>query len=201
MRPKVVLTLIACALAVISAALILKPRKENAVPPPPVAEAPATSEVVNASPPPAPAPLPVTPPPQPAHVMTDDERQSAIDAEVGRLQDWSMNNDPASLSNILLDLTNSEKDVRDAAIEATKQFDSTNAIPTLKAVAMNTTDTDEQIALLEAVKFLELPPLTFSPPTPEQIQAQQQRQAARQAQMQQNQNQAAPPAAPQTGNN
>jgi HEAT repeat protein len=76
-----------------------------------------------------------------------------------------MNDDPASLSNILADLTNPEKEIRDAAIEAAKQFGSTNAIPTLKAVAANTTDTEEQIALLEAANFLSLPPVDFSQPT------------------------------------
>jgi HEAT repeat protein len=79
-----------------------------------------------------------------------------------------MNDDPASLSNILADLTNPEKEIRDAAIEAAKQFGSTNAIPTLKAVAANTTDTEEQIALLEAANFLSLPPVDFSQPTPPQ---------------------------------
>ena len=93
-----------------------------------------------------------------------------------------MNNDPASLSNILADLTNPEKEIREAAIEAAKQFDSTNAIPTLKAVAANTTDTEEQIALLEAADFLslpDLPPSTNPPQTREQMKAaaQQARQA------------------------
>ena len=188
MRPKVVFALIVLALAFIVAALLLKPRKEN----PPIAVAPAaTSEVVNASPP----PLPATPPPKP---LTDEERQDAIAAEVSRLQDWSMNDDPASLSNILADLTSPEKDIREAAIEATKQFGSTNAIPVLKSAAVNSTDTDEQIEMLEAANFLALPPLRDmqSSLTPEQREAIKQQQAQRRAQaqsrMQQNQGQNQP---------
>jgi hypothetical protein len=117
-----------------------------------------------------------------------------------------MNDDPASLSNILADLTNPEKEIRDAAIEAAKQFGSTNAIPTLKAVAANTADTEEQIALLEAANFLSLPSMTFggsgtgTPKTPEQIQADAQRKAEREARRQAQMQKRAPnqnsPAAP-----
>jgi HEAT repeat protein len=202
MRPKVVLGLVLLALVFVAAAWLLKPRKENPPPPATAAAVPATSEVVNAAPPPLPLPAPATPPP---HVLTDEERQDAIDAEVSRLQDWSRNDDPQSLSNILADLTSPEKDIREAAIEAAKQFGSTNAIPALKAAAMNSTDTDEQIELLQAANFLSLPSLSFTPPTPEQVQAAQQlreqRQAQRQAQTQQNQNQSAPPASQQNGPN
>jgi hypothetical protein len=119
------------------------------------------------------------------NTTTPEQHQAAIDAETDHLQQWSMNDDPASLSNILADLTNSEKEVRDAAIEASKQFGSSNAIPALKAAAMNTTDTEEQIALLEAADFLSLPSVDFSEPaapkTPEQIQADAQRKAEREA--------------------
>jgi hypothetical protein len=118
------------------------------------------------------------------NALTPEQQQAAIDAETDRLQQWSMNDDPVSLSNILADLTNSEKEVREAAIEATKQFGSTNAIPTLKAVAANTTDPEEQIALLQAANFLSLPAISDGsvqlPRTPEQIQAAAQKQAQRQ---------------------
>ena len=66
----------------------------------------------------------------------------------------STQNDPASLAAILNDLTNPEKEVRLAAIEATKQFGSRDAIPALQADVARATDTDEKIALLEAADFL-----------------------------------------------
>jgi len=130
---------------------------------------------------PEPASLPVAPPPTntvtpPTNAVTPELSQEAIDAEVDRLQDWSMNDDPESLSNILADLTNSVKEVRDAAIDAAKQFGSTNAIPALKAAAETTDDLQEKIAYLEAADFLSLPGLEFSglavQKTPEQIQEQ-----------------------------
>ena len=118
--------------------------------------------------------------------MTPEERQAFIEAETSRLQDLSTQDDPASLSPILNDLTNLEKEVRLAAIEATKQFGSKDAIPVLQADVAGVTDTDEKIALLEAADFLSLPTLTDAgvptPPTPDQLQAiqeQRQRQAAR----------------------
>jgi hypothetical protein len=134
----------------------------------------------------------IPPAPVATNTLTPEQRQVAIDAETDRLQQWSMNDDPTSLSNILTDLTNPEKQIREAAIEATKQFGSASAIPALKAAAANTSDTEEQIDLLEAANFLSLPSMNFSGPTviptPEQIQAEEQkaiqRQNRRQAQMQ-----------------
>lgn len=115
--------------------------------------------------------------------MTPEEKQAVIEAETSRLQDLSTQDDPASLSAILNDLTNPEKEVRLAAIEATKQFGSKDAIPALQDGVAGATDTDEKIALLEAADFLALPTLADAagqtPPTPDQLQAiQQQRQKA-----------------------
>jgi hypothetical protein len=162
MRPKFVFALL-LALLVLGAAFIFKQHWGNAAAPPSVNESVTSAPVVSAAPPSAPVSVPIAP--VSTNVLTPEQRQTAIDAETDRLQQWSMNDDPASLSNILADLTNPEKEIRDAAIEAAKQFGSTNAIPTLKAVAANTTDTEEQIALLEAANFLSLPPVDFSQPT------------------------------------
>ncbi len=162
MRPKFVLGLMLFAFVVIGAAVLLKRPAEKATPAP-AAAAPAPAPNVTTSEVPPPASV-AAPPPAP--VLTPEQQQAAAQAEIDRLQDWSRNSDPQSLSNILVDLTNSEKDVREAAIEATKQFGSTNAIPALKATAINSTDTDEQIEMLQAAKFLTLPPLNFNaPPT------------------------------------
>ena len=188
MRPKVVLTLIVCALAVIGVMLVFKPHAGKTAAPAPVATAPEPQpapEVVSAPPTQmAPPPAPVLP-----HVMTDEERHDAIEAEVEHLQELSRNDDPQSLSSILLDLTNSEKEVRAAAIEATKQFGSSNAIPALKAAAVNSTDPEEEVAMLEAANFLTLTPMSDAsvqqqPLTPQQIQADAQRAAQHEAQRQ-----------------
>jgi hypothetical protein len=187
-------------LLVLGAAFLLKQHLGNVAPSP--VPPPASNVVASVAPPPAPAPVPAAP--VSTNALTPEQRQAAIDAETDRLQQWSMDNDPASLSNILADLTNPEKEIRDAAIEAAKQFGSTNAIPTLKAVAANTTDTEEQIALLEAANFLSLPSVNWggstTPKTPEQIQAATQRRAERDARRQAQMQKRAPnqnsPAAP-----
>jgi hypothetical protein len=194
MRPKFIFVLLLLALLVLGAAFFLKQYLGNTAPPPnPEIAAPASvvsNAVTVAVPPPVPAPVAAAP--VVTNTLTDEQRQAAIDAETDRLQQWSMNDDPASLSNILANLTHSEKEIRDAAIEAAKQFGSTNAIPALKAVAANTEDTEEQIALLEAANFLSLPSIldAAGPITPAE------REARRQARIQKrtlNQDSPAPP--------
>lgn len=90
---------------------------------------------------------------------TDSE---VIDAEIERLQEWSSNHDASSLSNILSGLSSSNREVRQAAIDAAKQFGSTNAIPALKAAAETASDLREKIDFLEAAEFLSLPPLPMN---------------------------------------
>jgi hypothetical protein len=168
MRPKFVLLILLAGVLAIGAVFFLKPH--SSPPAPDIAPVPAVSAAPAPEPAPAPAPMVVK------KTATPEEREAAIDAETDRLSSWAMNDDAQSLSNILADLTNPEKEIRDAAIDAAEQFGSTNAIPALKAVAANTTDTEEQIALLEAANFLSLPSFTIggSGPavqrTPEQIQ-------------------------------
>jgi hypothetical protein len=165
MRPKFVLAALLLAVLTLGAAFYLKQHLNNAPTTPAAPESVTTAPlaasniVTSVSPPPAPAP--VTALTGDTNTPAAEQRQAAIDAETERLQEWSMNDDPASLSKILADLTSSEKEVRDAAIEATKQFGSTNAIPALKAAANATEDTQEKIALLEAADFLSLPSISL----------------------------------------
>lgn len=188
MRPIIVfVTLLATAL-VLGVALYLKKNLGNMPAPPAspeVAPVPAavSDRVTSVAPPPAPIPAaPVV-----TKVLKAEQRQDAIDAETDRLYQWSMDDDSTSLSNILADLTNPEKEIREAAIESAKQFGSTNAIPALKAAVEITDDLQEKVAYLEAADFLTLPELDFgspgqaTPKTPEQIQADGQRRAANEA--------------------
>jgi len=198
MRPRFIIALFGLALLVVGAALCLKQYLGNGSTPaasnPERASVPSAASNIAGNVPASSAPVsfpPLSPPPT---VLTPEQREAAIDAEVDRLQEWSLNNDPASLSNILADLTYPEKKVRGEAIEAAKQFGSTNAIPVLKGLAAHDEDPEEKAALLEAADFLSLPSLTFSgsgtgtPMTPEQIQKAQQnwnaKEARRQALMQ-----------------
>jgi hypothetical protein len=193
MRPKFLLALLLVVLAVVGAAFVLNQLLTGHPAPPPPARATATLTTSapvapSAAPIPAVSSLPVMPTPATTNAWTPEQRQAAIEAETDRLQQWSANDDPASLSHILADLTHSEKEIRQAAIEAAKQYGSRDAIPVLKDAAANTSDTKEQMDLLAAAEFLSLPPIADEavqqPKTPEQIQAAEQKQAQRQKRLQ-----------------
>jgi hypothetical protein len=192
MRPKFVFALISLAALILGASLFLKQHLQNASAPPTRAEikTPAlvtdSSNVTSVAPVPtfiSPTPAFISPAPAATNILTPEQHQTAIDAETDRLQEWSVNDDPASLSNILVDLTNPDKEIRVAAIEAAKQFGSADAIPALKAAAEATDDLQEKIDYLQAADFLSLPGISDSsvqlPLTPEQIQANAQRDAER----------------------
>ena len=190
MRPKFVILLTVVTAVILAGVLFLKPRRP--------APAPAVSETnVSATPaepeqntePMIPTPVPA---PAPAVALTPEQRQSAIEAEVQRLFQAGTSDDPADLAIILADLSSPEKEIREAAIQAAKQFGSTNAIPALQAAAENTTDPKEKVELTEAADFIALPSFSLNtnvaPKSPEEIQALQQQiaqsQADRQARMQ-----------------
>ena len=80
-----------------------------------------------------------------------------------------MNDDAESLNHIVADLTSPEKEIREAAIEATKQFGSTNAIAALKAAAGSVENIEDKIACLEVGNFLSLPSMEITPTILEQV--------------------------------
>jgi len=155
-RPKIAFFILFIAAAALGAVFLFKKQSRDAHP-----DVVAVPDVTN--PVPYPAPVPVTPAPLPApkKIPTAEELHASIAQETERLAQWSMNEDAQSLSNILGDLTSPVKEIRSAAIEATKQFGSTNAVPVLRAMAVNTDDHEEAMELLEAADFLELPDYTF----------------------------------------
>jgi CheY-like chemotaxis protein len=187
MRPKIVIAILLPVALLSGAIFLFKLHSTAPAPAPVVTAAPAPAPVVTAAPAPVPAPAPVV-----KKTLTPEERQAAIDAETDRLSALAMNDDPQSLSNILADLTSPEKEIRVAAIEAAKQFESTNAIPVLKAAAANAEDNQEAIAMLEAADWLALPSVDFannpggaqSQLTPEQLQARKEAQAKAKARRQ-----------------
>jgi cytoskeletal protein RodZ len=87
--------------------------------------------------------------------LTAEEREAVI----AQLQDWQANDDKQSLNNIVAQLASPDQKVRTAAIEATKQFGSADAIPSLKEAAARTGNEADKAALLEAITFLGLPSL------------------------------------------
>jgi hypothetical protein len=72
----------------------------------------------------------------------------------------AMNNDADSLRTILRWLTDPDRQIRDAALEATIQFDSPDAIPSLQDALAQTEDGQEKASIQKAIDFLKLQPLT-----------------------------------------
>jgi hypothetical protein len=193
MRPNFVSFLLVVTAMVLVGVFYLK----NHLSPVPVVPPPASPEVaavpfseVSAKVVANPVPPPVT---VPIVTLTPEQRQAAMDAEIQRLFQAGMSDNPDDLTVILADLSSPEKEIREAAIQAAKQFGSTNAIPTLQAAAATATNPREQAELLEAADFIALPSVGSLPPptpkTPEEIQAKKQQiaqwQADRQAKLQQ----------------
>jgi len=88
------------------------------------------------------------------------QHQAYIDSRVEELMDLVMNDDPNSLDTILSELTNRDPEIRKAALEASIQFGSRDAIPKLIDAASQTDDPKEKAAIVEAIEFLKLPSLT-----------------------------------------
>jgi len=83
-----------------------------------------------------------------------------VESRTGELLEMAMTDDPASLNTILSELTNRDPEIRKAAVEATLQFGSRDAIPKLTEVASQTDDPKEKAEIVEAIEFLKLPSLT-----------------------------------------
>jgi HEAT repeat protein len=170
LRPKFIITLGLLIFLVLVAALLLKRQLGNTPVPPAspevaLAAPPAVSNIVaKTAQPSTPAVVPATMPAITNVALLAKEREDEID----RLQDWSMNDDAESLNHIVADLTSPDEEIREAAIEATKQFGSADAIPSLKAAADSTENIEDKTAYLEAADFLSLPSMEITPITEEQ---------------------------------
>lgn len=181
MRPKFVFTLLIFTSVILSAAFYWKRHSQISVwtPVRPVTVQPAASiamsaPIANTAHQPRQKEITDAAPSASTNFLTPEQRQAVINSEVERLQQLAMSDAPASLKAILADLISPEKEIRNAAIDATENFGSQDAIPALKAAANASDDIPEKIALLEAAQFLSLPSVTFGPPatpTAEQVQA------------------------------
>lgn len=83
-----------------------------------------------------------------------------MQARIEQLNELETRYDLESLQAILGELTNSNREIRAAAVESTIQFQSRDAIPVLKNLAARTRDSEEKIALLDAAEYLVLPTFT-----------------------------------------
>ena len=89
--------------------------------------------------------------------VADGESISKRVEELGQL---AMEDDTASLATILGALDDSDPKIRQAALQASVQFGSRDAIPKLEEAAAKAEDPRMKRALQEAIEFLKLPSLT-----------------------------------------
>lgn len=90
-----------------------------------------------------------------ASETTDD--QDYIERRIEELQDLGMKRDSASRDVIVLELQNSNKEIRKAALEAAIQFGDRSLTPLLKQLAEQTDDPEEKSSLVEAADYISLP--------------------------------------------
>lgn len=165
MRPKVVLLVLATALLVFGGLVVLRQNisRLHADQPPAVSSAPQASETLISSAKPtgeavgAPA---NTLRPAPQAAPSEDAHKAYVEQRSSQLMDLAMTDDRASLDTILSELGNRDPEIRKAALEATIQFGSRDAIPKLTDAVSQTDDPNEKAALTDAIDFLKLPSLT-----------------------------------------
>jgi HEAT repeat protein len=91
---------------------------------------------------------------------TEDAHQAYVEKRTAELMDIAMTDDRANLDTILSELANRDPEIRKAALDATIQFGSRDAIPKLTDAISQTDDPNEKTALADAIEFLKLPSLT-----------------------------------------
>jgi HEAT repeat protein len=80
-----------------------------------------------------------------------------IENHITGLEELAMNNDADSLNLILESLTDPDPQIRAAALEATVQFNSPDAIPSLQAVLARLESPQEKVNVQAAIDYLKLP--------------------------------------------
>jgi len=91
---------------------------------------------------------------------SEDAQKAYVEQRSAQLLEMAMTDDRTSLDSILSELANRDPEIRKAALEATIQFGSRDAIPKLADAASQTDDPNEKAALTDAIEFLKLPSLT-----------------------------------------
>ena len=98
-----------------------------------------------------------TPGGQDAAERNEIDNDRAVYARIDELLDLAMTDRPGVLMTILSELNNPEVRIRKAAIEASVQFGSRDAIPALREALATADDPVEKAEITRAVDFLELP--------------------------------------------
>jgi hypothetical protein len=90
----------------------------------------------------------------------DEARHVAVETRVQELLDLGMEDDPKSLETIVSELSNADAEIRKAAVEATVQFGSQDAIPQLENAMLWAENAEQRKDIADAIEFLKLPRLT-----------------------------------------
>jgi len=163
MRPKIVILILVIAAGLVAALVMLKgvTGRSSHV------QVSTNAEPINQEPPAITA-VPANPNASNPPAMTPEEARAAqIQQDLDVVREALANGtvDPSVTEDILMDkVTNPEKEVRKAALEALTQLNDTNAIPRLQQAAQSLEDPHDKVAVLDAIAYLQLPETT--PDTP-----------------------------------
>jgi HEAT repeat protein len=97
------------------------------------------------------------PAPDAATDLSASDHENYVFTRRGELTQMGMSDDPSDLKTILSELNNKDPEVRQAALSATIQFGSQDAIPALQNEMAWTDDPQEKVDLQKAIKYLQLP--------------------------------------------
>lgn len=175
MKPKLILTILSLVAVVIGSAFMLSYLMSPGAGklPPALDDRPAAPHYAQTS---APTKTePITPAPNPAPQtlaaaavatnlnpaeLTGDAREEYIRQRTEELDDLSSDSDPISRDKILAELQNPLKEVREAALQATINFNNRSVVPRLRELAELTEDPREKASILDAIDYINLPSLT-----------------------------------------
>jgi hypothetical protein len=168
MRPKIVIIILTLGLFVLGSLFAIRHTTDRATrssDPQPTASATTQPSDALASAKTDPTPAVAPPKNSPQSVAqptnsTEDAHQAYVEKRTAELMDMAMTDERANLDSILSELSNRDPEIRKAALEATIQFGSRDAIPKMADAASQTDDPNEKAAIADAIEFLKLPSLT-----------------------------------------
>jgi hypothetical protein len=161
MRTKVVIPLIFTALIAVFLPLLLRHRKQTDISVPMISTKTINVADEKLSHHPSNVGLPKKPARPEVEIAagaaTGPDEEDYVEQRVSELRDLSMTDDPDSLATITSELDSREPQIRRAALAATIQFGSRDAIPALQNALPHAGDPQEKVDLQKAIDFLALP--------------------------------------------
>jgi hypothetical protein len=91
---------------------------------------------------------------------SENEYDKLVDTRCAELKAMAMQNDPQAHQQIVDELQNADKNIRQAALEALKQADDRSVVPRMQQMADQTNDPARKQEILDAIEFINLPSLS-----------------------------------------